>query len=171
MQNAYLTNAGKHDYLEGESNTMSAIHAAIIEARFYSEISDALYEGAVHSLHIADATHERFQVPGVLEIPAALAMIQKARGKEFQVYVLLGCVIRGETSHYDIVANESARAIMNFQMRKRLCVGNGIITVENEAQAWARARLSEKNKGGGAADAAIALMNLNTRLYGPSDKE
>jgi len=137
---------------------------AIIEARFYADITDALAEGAIAAIEQAGASYERFAVPGVLEIPAALALIAKARRHDFDAYVLLGCVIRGETSHYEIVANESARAIMAFQVKKRLALGNGILTVENADQAWARARKSEKDKGGGAAEAAMALMRLQRSL-------
>lgn len=137
---------------------------AIIEARFYADITDALAEGAIAAIEHAGASYERFAVPGVLEIPAALAMIAKARRHDFDAYVLLGCVIRGETSHYEIVANESARAIMAFQVKKRLALGNGILTVENADQAWARARKSEKDKGGGAVEAAMALMRLKRSL-------
>ena len=137
---------------------------AIIEARFYADIADALAEGAIAAIEKAGATYERFAVPGVLEIPAALAMISKTRRHEFDAYVLLGCVIRGETSHYEIVANESARAIMAFQVKKRLALGNGILTVENADQAWVRARKGGKDKGGGAAEAAMALMRLRRSL-------
>ena len=106
------------------------------------------------------------RVPGVLEIPAALAMALKAKDKEprYAGYVLLGCVIRGETTHYDIVANESARAVMTIATENTLAVGNGILTVENGAQAWARARVSEKNKGAGAAAAAFEMAALREKL-------
>lgn len=120
-------------------------------------------EGVEGALRAAKATYDHVCVPGVLEIPAAISMAE-ASGKAYDGYVVVGCVIRGETTHYDIVANESARAIMNLAVEKRLAVGNGIQTVENEAQAWARARVSEKNKGGGAAETALAMIELKKQL-------
>ncbi len=139
-------------------------HIAVIDARFYEDIADELVAGALQVLRESGASHARFSVPGVLEIPPALAMTAK-KGR-FDAYVLLGCVIRGETSHYDIVANESARAIMALATRKRLAVGNGILTVENGAQAMVRAGYghSGKDKGGDAARAALALRDLQTAL-------
>jgi 6,7-dimethyl-8-ribityllumazine synthase len=141
-------------------------HFLIIEARFYPDISDELLRGATGELTRHGATYERIEVPGVLEIPTALAMAADAlppRGR-FDGYVLLGCVIRGETTHYEIVANESARAILAFATKRALAIGNGILTCENGEQAWARARVSEKNKGGGAAAAAFAMAELHARL-------
>ncbi|MTI46193.1 6,7-dimethyl-8-ribityllumazine synthase [Roseibium hamelinense] len=139
----------------------------IIEARFYADLADALAEGAIQTIEAAGASYERISVPGVLEIPAALSMALTAMegdGTFYDGFVLLGCVIRGETSHYDIVANESARAVMDLAIDADLAVGNGILTVENEEQAWARARVSEKNKGGGAAQAALEMIQLRERL-------
>lgn len=137
---------------------MSAPHILIVEARFYQDIADALVEGATKALTEAGATHERVSVPGVLEIPAAIAMARKT--DRFDGYVALGCVIRGETTHYDIVANESARAVMDMTVGHRLCLGNGILTVENGDQAWARADPERKDKGGEAAQAALAMIAL-----------
>ena len=141
-------------------------HFLIIEARFYPEISDELAKGAIAELEARGATFDRRAVPGVLEIPAALAMASTADilPGRYDGYVLLGCVIRGETSHYDIVANESARAVMEIAVRSLLAVGNGILTVENEAQAWARARVDGKNKGASAAAAAFEMAALSTAL-------
>jgi 6,7-dimethyl-8-ribityllumazine synthase len=141
-------------------------HFLIIEARFYPDISDELVKGATAELQKRGATFERRAVPGVLEIPTALAMAVKAdaRPHRYDGYVLLGCVIRGETSHYDIVANESARAIVAFAVANTLAIGNGILTVENGAQAWARARVSDKNKGAAAAAAAFAMAALRDEL-------
>ena len=141
-------------------------HFLIIEARFYPEISDELAKGAIAELEARGATFERRAVPGVLEIPAALAMAATADTvpAPYDGYVLLGCVIRGETSHYEIVANESARAIMDMSVRHLMAVGNGILTVENEAQAWARAGVKEKNKGGAAAAAAFEMAALRKAL-------
>ncbi|WP_350334501.1 6,7-dimethyl-8-ribityllumazine synthase [Coralliovum pocilloporae] len=143
-------------------------HILIIEARFYEAIADEIANGAIAEIEASGATYERIAVPGVLEIPTALAVANKAvaDGKvSYDGYVTLGCVIRGETTHYDIVAGESARAIMDLCVDHRLAVGNGIQTVENEAQAWARARISEKNKGGGAAAAALRMIELKQK-YG-----
>jgi 6,7-dimethyl-8-ribityllumazine synthase len=132
-------------------------HLLIIEARFYGELCDELARGAIAAIERAGASWERHAVPGALEIPGAIAAAAKA--KRFDGFVALGCVLRGETSHYDIVANESARGIMDLTMIG-LAIGNGILTCENEAQAWARARVAEMDKGGGAADAALAMIRF-----------
>ncbi|WP_153769588.1 6,7-dimethyl-8-ribityllumazine synthase [Labrenzia sp. CE80] len=145
----------------------SAPKILIIEARFYDDLADALAEGAIQAIEAAGGTYERIAVPGVLEIPAALSMAMTAMENDGELYdgfVLLGAVIRGETSHYDIVANESARVIMDLMVDADLAIGNGILTVENDAQAWARAKVSEKNKGGAAAEAALAMIALRERL-------
>ena len=130
-------------------------HILIVEARFYGAIADAQLAGAVAALTAAGATHEVLTVPGALEIPAAIAFADQ-RGL-YDGYVALGCVIRGETYHFEVVAGESARAIMALTL-DGLAIGNGILTVENEAQAWARARIAEKDKGGEAARAALAMV-------------
>jgi 6,7-dimethyl-8-ribityllumazine synthase len=146
-----------------------APHVAIVEARFYEDISDALAEGALAVLTSAGASWERFAVPGALEIPAAVAMLaaRPARfGRRFDGYVALGCVIRGETTHYDIVAGESARALMDLGVTRRLAIGNGILTVETEEQAWRRARRGDLDKGGGAAAACLAMIALARRPAG-----
>lgn len=139
-------------------------HFLIIDARFYADLAEELVRGATAELELHAATHERISVPGVLEIPAALAMVLQANPSRFDGYVLLGCVIRGETTHYDIVANESARAIMRMTTEKALAVGNGILTVENAKQAWARAAVAEKNKGAIAAVAALRMALLRHEL-------
>ena len=142
-------------------------HLLIIEARFYAEISDDLLRGATSAIEAAGATHERITVPGALEIPAALSMALDAmeRGAiQFDGVVCLGCVIRGETKHFDIVAEQSASALMDLAMDEALALGNGILTVENDEQAWARARIGELNKGGAAAEAALAMVALRKRL-------
>ena len=140
----------------------------VIEARFYDELADELAAGAIEVLEKANAEITRVAVPGVLEIPSALAMALIAEdegdGESYDGFVVLGVVIRGETTHYDIVANESARAIMNICTSEGLALGNGIQTVENQEQAWARANRSEKNKGGGAAEAALAMIALKAKL-------
>lgn len=136
----------------------------IVEARFYGDLADALCDGAMDALDAASANVTRVAVPGVLEIPPAIAYA--AQSGRYDGYVALGVVIRGETSHYDIVCNESARGLMSLGIEQRLAIGNGIQTVEDAAQAWARARKTEKNKGGGAAQAALALINLRDHFAG-----
>jgi len=140
------------------------LHLLVVEARFYDDISDALADGCIAALDAAGATFERTTVPGALEIPPAIAIA--ARTDRFDGYVALGCVIRGETSHYDTVANESARGIMDLGVVERLAIGNGILTVENEQQAWARAGRDGEDKGGGAARAALALITLRRQYAG-----
>ena len=145
----------------------------VIEARFYPELADALYEGAEDVLTAFGAVIERVEVPGVLEIPAALALAIEGGAldvdKAFDAYVLLGCVIRGETSHYDIVAGESARAVMDLSVAHGLALGNGILTVEDSEQAWARAARSKKDKGGAAARAALDMMSVRARFLGDDE--
>jgi 6,7-dimethyl-8-ribityllumazine synthase len=136
-------------------------HILIVEARFYSAIADAQLEGARAVLKAAGATHDIVTVPGALEIPAAIAFAESAG--TYDGYVALGCVIRGETYHFEVVAGESARAIMALTL-DGLAIGNGILTVENEAQAWARARQSEKDKGGEAATAALAMIAVRAKF-------
>jgi len=139
----------------------------IIEARFYDDLADALADGAIKAIEAAGATYDRIAVPGVLEIPAALSMALTAMESDGELYdgfVLLGVVIRGETTHYDIVANESNRVIMDLIVDADLAVGNGILTVENDEQAWARAKVDDKNKGGAAAEAALHMIALRERL-------
>ena len=143
------------------------LHLLIIEARFYEDISDELLRGATAAIEGAGATQELISVPGALEIPGALSMALDAmeRGTmQFDGVVCLGCVIRGETKHFDIVAEQSARALMDLVSDEALALGNGILTVENDEQAWARARVSELNKGGAAAEAALAMVALRKRL-------
>lgn len=145
----------------------TSTHLLIVIARFYEDIADELVAGACEALKEAGATWRLVEVPGVLEIPAAVAMAIDAEedgGEVFDGYVTLGCVIRGETSHYDIVAVESARALMDLSVEESLAIGNGILTVENADQAWARARRTEKNKGAGAANAALAMIRLREEL-------
>lgn len=140
--------------------TMSP-HVLIVEARFYPELAEALLAGARAALDAAGATHETVTVPGALEIPGTIA--RAASTDQFQAYVALGCVIRGETYHFEVVANESARAIMDLTLDGH-AIGNGILTVETEAQAWVRARPDAGDKGGGAARAALALVMVGERF-------
>jgi 6,7-dimethyl-8-ribityllumazine synthase len=133
----------------------------IVEARFYEGMLDELGRGARSVLDAHGLTHETVTVNGALEIPGAIALAE-ASGR-YDGYVALGVVIRGETGHYDIVAGESSRGLMELTL-DGLCIGNGILTVETEAQAWARAKVSEMDKGGGAAAACIALLRLARRF-------
>jgi 6,7-dimethyl-8-ribityllumazine synthase len=135
----------------------------VVEARFHEAIADELRAGAMARLDLAKVEVEHVQVPGALEIPVAAAIALEAAiraGRPFDGLVALGCVIRGETAHFDIVAGESARALMDLAVTRRLPCGNGILTVDTEAQALARARRGEGDKGGGAAAAALALIRL-----------
>jgi 6,7-dimethyl-8-ribityllumazine synthase len=139
----------------------------IVEARFYDDIGDALLAGATRVLEQAGATFARISVPGALEIPAAIAICvdaAEARGEPYDGVVALGCVIRGETLHFEIVSMESARALMDLAVTRRLPLGNGIVTVDTEAQAWARARAEEGDKGADAARAALAMVRLKRRV-------
>lgn len=135
----------------------------VVEARYYEEIADALLAGVTSALDDAGATHDLITVPGALEIPTALAIAldaAAARKKPYDGAVALGCVIRGETLHFEIVSEQSARGVMDVSVARRLPIGNAILTVENEAQAQARARVTEGDKGGEAARAALALIRI-----------
>lgn len=139
----------------------------IVEARFYSNISDALLDGATAALERAGAWFERISVPGALEIPPAILFaveIGEGGGKNYDGYIALGCVIRGDTYHFEIVANQSARGLMELGLRHGLCIGNGILTCDTEEQAIARASRGELDKGGDAARACLALIETRTRL-------
>ncbi len=138
-------------------------HILIIEARFYTDLADELARGAVAALQRAGATHDRVAVPGALELPAALAMALAGVGR-YDGFVVLGCVIRGETSHYDVVVNECARGVMQLAAEHHLALGFGVLTVENDAQAWERAKVDRMNKGGGAAEAALAMIAVRARV-------
>ena len=135
----------------------------IAEARFYAHLNDMLLAGARQALDAAGHTHETITLPGALELPGAIALASE--GGEFDAYIALGVVIRGETYHFEIVAGESARGLMALSM-DGLAIGNGILTVENEAQALTRARPTEKDKGGEAAKAALAMLALKGRFPG-----
>lgn len=146
-----------------------APHIMIVEARFYEDISDGLAEGAIAALEKAGATFERYNVPGALEIPAAIGFAVRGLDfytarKRFDAYVALGCVIRGETSHYDTVSEQSARGLMDLSIQHTLCIGNGILTCENKEQALARADVNQKDKGGDAARAALEMLSLKARF-------
>ncbi|MFK0163850.1 6,7-dimethyl-8-ribityllumazine synthase [Rhizobium sp. NPDC090279] len=148
-------------------SSSSNAHILIVEARFYDDMADALLDGAKAALDAAGATYDIVTVPGALEIPAAIAMALDGGDNGnvvYDGYVALGMVIRGETYHFDIVANESSRALMDLAVSESLAIGNGILTVENDEQAWARARRSDKDKGGFAARAALTMIALKEKL-------
>jgi 6,7-dimethyl-8-ribityllumazine synthase len=150
-----------------EGRDLAGARILIVEARFYEEISDALLDGAVRALEAAGVAFARISVPGALEIPAAIAMTLEAAehgGESYDGVVALGCVIRGETRHFEIVASESARGLMDLAVARRLPVGNGILTVENHAQARARASAEEGDKGGDAARAALTMLRIKRRM-------
>jgi len=138
-------------------------HFLIVEARYYDDLADALLAGARAALEAAGATFALVTVPGALEIPAAIAMA-RAGNTSIDGYIALGCVIRGETTHYEIVSEQSARALMDLSVTHRLALGNGILTVETIAQAWDRADPARQDKGGGAAQAALLMAALKARL-------
>ncbi|MFC4295267.1 6,7-dimethyl-8-ribityllumazine synthase [Novosphingobium tardum] len=133
----------------------------IVEARFYDHLNDMLIKGARAAIKAAGHEAEVITVPGALEIPGAIALAEESG--DFDGYVAIGVVIRGETYHFEIVAGESARGIMALTM-DGTAIGNGILTVENEAQALIRADPAQKNKGGEAAEAALALLELRERF-------
>lgn len=136
----------------------------IVEARFYDDLADALLEGARAALADAGADIEVLSVPGALEIPGVIALAeQHPHRRHFDGYVALGTVIRGETYHFEVVSNESARGLMDLTLRG-LAIGNGILTTEDHAQAWTRARRSEGDKGGGAARACLRMIEVRRAL-------
>ncbi|HYZ40136.1 MAG TPA: 6,7-dimethyl-8-ribityllumazine synthase [Stellaceae bacterium] len=140
-------------------------HILLVEAPYYAHIADHLRRGAEGALAAAGATHEIISVPGAFEIPAAIAMVARAT-RRFEGFVALGCVIRGETTHYDHICAESARGLQDLAVREGLAIGYGILTVEDEAQALARASAESRDKGGEAVRACLALVDLKRRLAG-----
>ena len=142
-------------------------HILIVEARYYGDVSDELAAGAIAELDAHDASYERVEVPGALELPQAMAY-GLASGS-FDGAVALGCVIRGETSHYDIVATESARMIMELAIGYGIPVGNGILTVDTFEQALVRAKKNGRNKGGVAAAACLATISVKSAFAAPGD--
>jgi 6,7-dimethyl-8-ribityllumazine synthase len=136
-------------------------HILIVEARFYAHINDMLLDGVRSAIASAGHSHETITVPGALEIPAAVALASETG--RFDAYVAVGVVIRGETYHFEVVSNESARALMALSL-DGFAIGNGILTVENEAQALVRADKTLKNKGGEAAQAALAMLALKEQF-------
>lgn len=145
-------------------------HILIVEARFYDALADELLKGAVAQLKAAGATYTKITVPGALEIPAAAAIaldIAEDEDAPFDGLVGLGCIIRGETYHFEIVANESSRGLMDLSIKRAMPVGNGILTVENEEQAWERAKTDKGDKGGGAVEAVLTVIR-QTRAFAKS---
>ena len=150
-----------------DQTDITGARVLIVEARFYDDIQDALLDGALAELKAAGATHDVITVPGALEIPAAIAIALDAAensGKPYDAAIALGCVVRGDTIHFEIVSMESSRALMDLAVARKFPLGNGIITVNTDTQAWARARASELNKGGDAARAALAMLRIKRRL-------
>ena len=147
--------------------SLSAARVLIVESRFYEDIADALLAGAMAAVEEAGVQFDRLSVPGALELAPALAMAleaAEAAGKPYDGAVALGCVIRGETLHFEIVSQESARALLNLSVARRVPIGNGILTVDTDEQAWARARKEEADKGGDAVRAALSLIRLKRHL-------
>lgn len=152
------------DEAEGD---LPGVRILVVEARYYEDIADALLAGAAAALKRAGAAYDVVTVPGALEIPGAVAMAIEARargGRAYDGVVALGCVIRGDTIHFEIVSEQSARGLMDISIAQVLPLGNGILTVDTESQAWARARIGEGDKGGEAARAALAMLRFKRRL-------
>lgn len=142
-------------------------HLLIVEARFHDDLADALLDGATTALDEAGATYDVVTVPGSLEIPAVITFALDGAaegGTNYDGFVALGTVVRGDTYHFDIVANESSRALMDLSVQDSVCIGNGILTTENDAQAWTRAKRSEGDKGGFAARAALTMIALKEQF-------
>ena len=152
-----------------EKDSVKGARILIVEARYYDDLADLLLAGAVKVLEQAGAEVERITVPGSLEIPGAIAIAIETGRRSRRPYdgvVALGCVIRGDTIHFEIVSQESARGLMALSMTHALPIGNGIITVNTQSQAFARARMEEMDKGGDAARAALALVRVKRQLAG-----
>ena len=165
--------AGPRRAASTDEGTLRGVRVLVVEARYYEGIADELLAGAKRALDAAQADYDVVTVPGALEIPTAMVIALDAAARHKAPYdgaVALGCVIRGETSHYDIVAGESARALMDIGVARGVPVGNGILTVDKEEQAWARARRDGEDKGAAAAKAALALVRLKRSLAKTASK-
>ena len=152
-----------------EKDSAKGARILIVEARYYDDLADALLTGAMVVLEKAGVEVERISVPGSLEIPGAIAIALEAARRKRRPYdgiVALGCVIRGDTIHFEIVSQELARGLMALSMQHALPIGNGIITVNTQSQAFARARMEEMDKGGDAARAALAMVRVKRQLAG-----
>jgi len=144
-------------------------HILIVEGRFYEDIADALYEGAAQVLDKAGVQYERLSVPGAFEVPQAIRFAIRSMEigsamSRYAGFIALGCVIRGETTHYDYVCEETTRALMDIPMKYSVALGYGIITCENSEQAWDRADVTKKNKGATAAEACLRMMEIKKQL-------
>lgn len=163
--------AGPRRAVMKDVGVLDGARILVVEGRYYEDVADALLAGARRVLDAAKVEWELVTVPGALEIPHAISIAldapSHARRFPYDGIVALGCVIRGETSHYDIVAGESARALMDLGVQHHMPVGNGILTVDTEAQALARARPEEGDKGGTAAAATLSLVRLKRRMASP----
>lgn len=146
------------------------IRLLIVEGRSYSGISDELLRGAAQAIEAYGADYDVITVSSALQIPGAVAMAEEAGnrpvGVHYDGYVALGCVIRGETYHFEIVANETARGLQDLCIGKRLAIGFGVLTVDEEDQAWTRAKVSEGDRGGAAAKACLETVALKRQLLG-----
>jgi 6,7-dimethyl-8-ribityllumazine synthase len=150
-----------------DADDLGGARVLIVEARFYEDIADALFEGAARALSAVGVAFDRLSVPGSLEVAPAIAIALDAAeraGSPYEGVVALGCVIRGETLHFEIVSQQSARALMELSVARRMPIGNGILTVDTDAQARRRARVQDADKGGDAARAALALVRLKRKL-------
>jgi 6,7-dimethyl-8-ribityllumazine synthase len=159
--------AGTSEHGKAFIRPQEKAHVLIIEARFHDALADALLDGAKSALEEAGATYEVVTVPGSLEIPAVISFAldgAEEGGTDFDGFVALGTIIRGDTYHFDIVANESSRALMDLAVEESIAIGNGILTTENEEQAWVRARKAEGDKGGFAARAALTMIAHRERF-------
>jgi 6,7-dimethyl-8-ribityllumazine synthase len=153
-----------------DTTDITGARVVIVEARFYDGIQEALLGGATVELDAAGVSYDVLSVPGALEIPAAISIAldaAKKNGRPYDGAIALGCVIRGETFHFEIVSMESARGLTDIAVTRSLPLGNGIITVDTEDQAWARARADDLDKGGDAARAALAMIRIKRRLAKP----
>jgi 6,7-dimethyl-8-ribityllumazine synthase len=150
-----------------ETGDLKGARILIVEARFYDDIADELLKGAIRALDLAGVVHDRISVPGSLEIPPAITIALDAAqnaGKPYEGAVALGTVIRGDTIHFEIVSFESSRGLMEISRTRGVPIGNGILTVDTDDQAWVRAKIDEGDKGGDAARASLALVRLKRRL-------
>jgi len=144
-------------------------HILILESRFYKDIADELAKGAIAALIEAGATYDRLEVPGAFELPAAIRMNLDSKTpdigrRHYDGYIALGCVIRGETSHFEYVCAECARGLMDLSLEYSLAIGFGVLTVENQEQAWARASVDQLNKGRSVANAALRMVEVRREI-------
>ena len=156
-----MAGAEKH-YIISRAEFNKPVKILIVVSPYYKDIADNMIAGAVAEIEACGGTYDLIEVPGALEIPTAIAMAERL--SNFDGYVALGCVIRGETTHYDYVCGESARGLMYLTTDRRLAIGYGIVTVENEAQALARAERKQKNKGKDAAIACLEMLKLRKKF-------